>query len=106
MLDICKVCNGHCCVGFTLTTIRQDTNERVELTKKDTEYVHERVGDFMEFIADDEDESWWKCNRFDSDTKLCSMYDERPDLCKSYHCSDYDSIMYLILTDEHEVIGE
>ena len=104
MMDICKACSGHCCNGFSLS--HKVDGEDMCLIKKDTEYIHEHIGDFMEFNHEDDTVSWWKCNRFDSEVKLCSMYDERPNLCKSYHCEDYDSIMYLVLTDKHEVMSE
>jgi len=111
--NICKKCSGRCCQGFSLTRIGEDENgeeEREELVKEHESYVQERYGDFIihnpysEQKDDPNTDNWWKCLKYDDETKLCTIYDERPDFCRKYFCEEHNDVMYLITTDLREVI--
>ena len=103
--DICRLCSGRCCDCFTLTGFSWHGRvHRIRvLHKRHKDYVSSLIGDSFVPISDEED-GMWKCLLHDKETKLCTDYDNRPNMCKDYRCSDYDSVMEVILTDKRDVV--
>jgi len=84
-MNKCTDC-GHCCVVFThvgiteseakLKRIKIDRNKKHGTRVKRKEVFHSLLG-YTVFIC------WY----FDLDTRLCSIYYNRPDICKKFYCT-------------------
>ena len=92
-----RTCPGHCCVAFYLSTPHDriddmadefqdgeviadmviplsvaEANERLERFESDREYMPKWEGHV------------YTCRHFDERTRLCTIYEERPQMCRDY----------------------
>ena len=93
-------CSGECCVAFNFTqTHEQLANSKpaaddldqiaykdmlVPITPQEAIDRHAEFGIGDDFTIDANSESYFKCNRWDEETRLCTRYDERPSMCRDY----------------------
>jgi Fe-S-cluster containining protein len=89
-----SACTGTCCVAFYLR--RPSTNPVVlemllPIDRDEAEQRHRALGD-LSVAADlsagtateEGDGQWYKCKNWDEDTRLCTIYDTRPTMCRDY----------------------
>lgn len=87
-------CNGSCCERFYLPwtpeTVKElkdniDSGEPNEY-HEDTEMIVNMV---IPLESDDSTGGWWyTCKHWDRDTRLCTVYEQRPYMCREYPYGD------------------
>lgn len=75
----CELCESSCCVETEMTLTREDAERIDELGYKRSEYLIKGKDDFCELRNID-----GHCYFYDSETKLCKIYDSRPVGCRYY----------------------
>lgn len=91
-------CIGGCCAAFHLP-YEYDELERRYHGLRDGGTIFDMVrpitaGEAIErgnreAVADREDDGrWYRCVRWDEQTRLCTRYDERPEMCSDYPYED------------------
>jgi Fe-S-cluster containining protein len=88
-----RTCGGGCCAVFWLPKEVPDNiydaafirDMRIELT---AEQAQERwakfVGDGRVLPPAEPERPWYTCRHWDEDTRLCTVYEQRPMLCRDY----------------------
>jgi Fe-S-cluster containining protein len=92
-----RTCPGHCCVAFYLPT-PHDRMEEIRTSMRDGDQIAdmviplsleeanerlERFGSNREYEPDAEGHVY-TCRNFDEATRLCTIYAERPEMCRDY----------------------
>jgi Fe-S-cluster containining protein len=92
-----RTCPGHCCVAFYLPT-PHDRVEDMREGMRDGEVISEmviplsvseanerleRFGSDREYAPDAEGYVY-TCRHFDDETRLCTIYEQRPEMCRDY----------------------
>lgn len=110
--DACRTCDGRCCSLFTFTTDLKEIADRVaDGTSYDPEddlkllallkpiticEAQERAarfgveGDYKAALdaGYEQPNGYYTCRAWDEETRLCTVYDERPVMCKGYPYGD------------------
>ncbi|KKM92697.1 hypothetical protein LCGC14_1215730 [marine sediment metagenome] len=86
-------CTGHCCEVFKLPFSPDGLRVAVKSTEegrkgyKDIEVIEDMViplGKVMNMSGEGQDFWNYACRHFDSEKKLCKIYEKRPDMCRKY----------------------
>ena len=100
--EACQRCPGCCCKMFfmrgTKKKFREVLKQKRELNPKDPDLYQLRfILKHFRRIKDTRDEdakSWqittpyaYTCDGFDEEAGICTLYEQRPQLCRAYHCS-------------------
>lgn len=97
MDDLCVKCSGFCCETFFIgkfgsfktmdDIINYMKSNQKDYLEKDTEFMAKNFIDKNppEFPADRGVEL--TCLKFDTKTRMCTAYEDRPSLCKSFRCN-------------------
>lgn len=101
----CLMCGGRCCQKFylyirnkktgTIHTIRKDSKS---LPKQVRRLTREELRAIFGKVPEDVNR-WYTCEWFDAATGRCSHYDERPNFCREFMCSEAIEKMALTSTD-------
>lgn len=87
-------CTGGCCAAFHLP-YQYDELERRFHRLRDGGTIFEMVRPITVDVARErgsieardgrgDDGQWYRCVRWDEETRLCTRYDERPEMCSDY----------------------
>jgi Fe-S-cluster containining protein len=90
-------CPGHCCVAFYLSTPHERVDDLRDQTRDGQQIAEmviplsvaeanrrlERFGADREYGRDSEGHVY-TCRHFDEATRLCTIYAERPEMCRDY----------------------
>jgi Fe-S-cluster containining protein len=96
-LHLVRTCPGHCCVAFYLPTPHDRVEEIAEgmrdgeviaemvipLTVSEANERLERFGSGREYRKDSEGHVY-TCRHFDDESRLCTIYEQRPEMCRDY----------------------
>jgi Fe-S-cluster containining protein len=92
-----RTCPGHCCVAFYLTA-SHDALDEIREGMRDGEQIAdmvvplslaeanerlERFGSGRQYEPESEGHLY-TCRHFDDATRLCTIYDDRPEMCRDY----------------------
>lgn len=86
-------CKGHCCAAFPISGSRDAlTSTAVEdgdllgfmLRPLSIEEAAERRSRFGSSLPVDDDRSYFRCAYWDEESRLCSIYEHRPSMCRDY----------------------
>jgi Fe-S-cluster containining protein len=95
--DLPVTCPGHCCVAFYLPTPHDRVAEMADemkdgemiadmvipLTLSEANERLERFGAGREYEPASEGHVY-TCRHFDDETRLCTIYEQRPEMCRDY----------------------
>lgn len=96
-LELTRTCPGHCCVAFYLPVphgraeeIRDELRDGeviadmvVPLSLAEANERLERFGADREYGPESEGHVY-TCRHFDDETRLCTIYEQRPEMCRDY----------------------
>lgn len=94
-------CPGYCCAAFSITKTLDEIEDLYRagrlhaddeviasmLIPLTAEQATERLREFGSPTADlkrNEDRHWYTCIHWDEQTRLCSIYENRPRMCRDY----------------------
>lgn len=85
-------CNGQCCEKLffprTPEEIYESYNKWIMTGKSDIDDI-DKIGPMLRIVQEDGDlGAWYTCIHYDNNTKMCMIYDKRPQMCRDY---PYDS---------------
>ena len=75
----CDTCESSCCVETEMTVTRKDVERLEALGYERSEYLRKGKDNFCELRNVN-----GHCYFYDADTKLCKIYEARPDGCRYY----------------------
>lgn len=81
--NICLACGGSCCSWFSLH--HEVDGERVY----NDDFCKKWIKDNMPHMHYNEEEGYFSC---DWHVGKCSNYEERPEFCREFYCSEYHEI--------------
>lgn len=90
-------CTGHCCVAFTMSRSLDELGNAVDgetLRSMLEPITQEEAVERMNRLYPSEggwampDEQLYRCVRWDEETRLCTDYEHRPEMCRSYPAYD------------------
>jgi Fe-S-cluster containining protein len=96
-VDLVRTCPGHCCVAFYLPTSHDRVEEMREgmrdggviaemvipLSLSEANERLERFGSDREYGPESEGHVY-TCRHFDDETRLCTIYEQRPEMCRDF----------------------
>lgn len=76
-------CNGSCCERFPIGGYESDSSlqKKLNSTNEHEEYIKIRT---MLVLLQDGSPPHYTCKHFDTETRLCNDYENRPDMCRLY----------------------
>lgn len=80
-------CTGACCEGFTLSTDGVASSHALVLDQQASEsWMAQAVQDnnLARFAIPTSEPMRFNCSQFDSTTRRCTIYAQRPDTCRSF----------------------
>ena len=82
----CQSCIGHCCQMFHLPLsvdeLKFNSHPDAKFALENFEFIptpYARYGEYM-----------YTCKKYDNTLGRCTVYDDRPELCKKYMCDQRD----------------
>jgi Fe-S-cluster containining protein len=87
-----RTCNGQCCVAFPLSgplwrvkSMHRDADGFFKISKEEAAARHREVGVFRGSPDDAySGQDYHTCSHLDPETRLCRIYERRPDICSGY----------------------
>lgn len=91
-------CTGQCCAVFYVpwhkdelaatTPIDPDDvtlkQMLIPLTRREVRARRAKFGISPTTLGEDTEGHWYKCRHWDEDTRLCTIYDSRPTMCRDF----------------------
>jgi Fe-S-cluster containining protein len=92
-------CDGACCVAFVLSSQGDEMMDGIrpahtvldgekvldmltEITPRQARYRRGKFG--VGFPAGGDKQRWYRCRHWNERTRLCGIYEERPQMCRDY----------------------
>jgi Fe-S-cluster containining protein len=102
-------CTGSCCERFTLRAgyvyvTPENLQQRIEDSRKAGNEDELFTLEMLVYIGysnvastgviEQVPSHWWTCKYFDSSTRLCTVYEKRPRMCRTYGEAGYSPCQY------------
>ncbi|MCK9578611.1 YkgJ family cysteine cluster protein [bacterium] len=82
----CNKCNGRCCEEFTILTIHYDgiMEGTIQTPDKKRDFIKDMI--IFKNYSESGNRVILNCKHFDKISRMCLVYNDRPDMCKIFKC--------------------
>lgn len=85
-------CNGSCCERFFISSSPAELNERASKNDPTVDIDIQQIAAMVIPIEEAKGEGvpgyWYTCKNWDTETRLCTIYETRPQMCRDFPYMD------------------